>query len=203
MILPVFAVKNGDSLAAVLAEKGEPASRVERGDIAMLTYGQMVIRLEKGVVVSIQGPGTDYAVRTQAPSTKRRTAGSTGVGQSGEWTTDAAAARAGAANSGRKTFLFFTGSDWCGWCQRLQAEVLGTAEFKEFARQHLVLVELDFPRRTRQGAELKAQNARLSQQYGIDGFPTIVVLDDTGKEIGRLGYQRGGPGPFLQQVRQL
>lgn len=202
-VAPVWALQNGDTLASVLAEKGEPASRLERGDTVILTYGETTVRLQQGVVVSIQGPGADYVVRTAAPATRPPPARADAVGQAGTWTTDVTAALAGATNSGRKTFLFFTGSDWCGWCQRLQAEVLGTDNFKAFAREHLVLVELDFPKRSPQSPALKQQNARLAQQYGIEGFPTIVVLDDAGREIGRLGYERGGPGPFLQKVRAL
>ena len=99
--------------------------------------------------------------------------------------------------------MFFTGSDWCGWCKRLEAEILGTPEFRDFARESLVLVKLDFPRRVEQSAELKAQNSRLAQKYGIEGYPTVVVLDQSGREIGRTGYQRGGPGPFIESLRKM
>ena len=40
-----------------------------------------------------------------------------------------------------------------------------------------------------------------AQQYGIVGFPTVVLLNPSGEEIDRiLGYR--GPEPFVQQIEQ-
>lgn len=201
----LLAVNIGDSLSSVLAEKGEPTSKLERGNVTTLTYGDAVIRLENGVVVSQKKPGADYAVRADKPApAPRPRGGSRGSdGTSGEWTTDVRSALGSASGTGRKIFLFFTGSDWCGWCKRLDAEILGTDEFKQYASGNLVLVKLDFPNAIPQSAELKAQNAQLAQQYGIRGYPTIVVLNDSGAEVGRLGYQRGGPAPFIQRLQHM
>ena len=76
-------------------------------------------------------------------------------------------------------------------------------DFKNFARDQLVLVKLDFPRSIPQSAQVKARNQKLAQQYQIDGYPTIVVLDSAGKPVGRLGYQPGGPGPFIKELKKL
>lgn len=205
VVVSVHAVKNGDTLASVLAEKGEPTSRLERGSLTILTYGDSVIRVENGVVVSQKNPSTDYAVRSEKPkpAPRPRRSGGESTGTAGEWTTSYQSAVGSAAGTGRKIFLFFTGSDWCGWCKRLDAEVLGTGEFKQYAATGLVLVKLDFPNSIPQPDDLKAQNAQLAQKYGIRGYPTIVVLNDSGAEIGRLGYQRGGPGPFIQKLQSL
>ncbi len=201
--LPLCAVQDGDTLAAVIAEKGEPKSRLERGTLTVLAYSDSVVRLENGVVVSQKNPGADYAVRSQPVSTKAAPRSRTSAGTAGEWTTDHAAALAAANGSGRKVLLFFTGSDWCGWCMKLDAEILGTSEFRDFARENLVLLKLDFPRRSQLPDQVRAQNSRLQQQYGIEGYPTIVVLNDAGQEVGRLGYQRGGPAPFLTKLQRL
>lgn len=100
--------------------------------------------------------------------------------------------------------LFFTGSDWCGWCIRLQKEVLKTPEFTKWANENVVLVELDYPRRTPQTAEIKKQNAELQQAFGIQGFPTIFFARGTTKDgkinfqgIGNTGYVAGGPTAWL------
>ena len=203
LLVPAYAVRTGDTLASVLAEKGPPASRLEHGNVIVLSYGNTVVRLESGVVVSVTMPPADYATQAAPVKPVARTGGRSagGIGTNGEWTTDLDTALASAA--GRKVFLFFTGSDWCGWCKRLEGEILGTPEFRDFAREGLVLVKLDFPRRIEQTAELKAQNSRLAQKYGIEGYPTVVVLDQTGKEIGRTGYQRGGPGPVIESLRKM
>ncbi|MFM2369722.1 MAG: hypothetical protein RL619_2032 [Bacteroidota bacterium] len=100
--------------------------------------------------------------------------------------------------------LFFTGSDWCGWCIRLQKEVLKTPEFAAWAKENVVLVELDYPRRTPQTPEIQAQNSGLQQAFGIQGFPTVCFANGTNKEgkinfegLGQTGYVAGGPTAWL------
>ena len=201
----LLAVNTGDSLSSVLAEKGEPTSKLERGNVTTLTYGDAVIRLENGVVVSQKKPGADYAVRADKPAPAPRPRGSSrgSDGTSGEWTTDVRSALGSASGTGRKIFLFFTGSDWCGWCKRLDAEVLSTEEFKEYASGNLVLVKLDFPRKIQQSDFTKKRNGQLAEKYRVGGFPTIVVLDDAGEELGRIGYQAGGPRPFIKKLQKM
>lgn len=99
--------------------------------------------------------------------------------------------------------LDFTGSDWCGWCMKLDKEVFSTPEFKSYAEKNLVLVELDFPQNKPQTAEVKKQNAELQQKYGIQGYPTIVVLNSKGKKVGELGYMPGGPAAFIGELKKL
>jgi thiol:disulfide interchange protein len=119
------------------------------------------------------------------------------------WMTDAPAALAKARNENKTVVMDFTGSDWCGWCIRLDEEVFSTAEFASYAKENLVLLKLDFPRGKKLSATETQQNERLAQQYGIRGFPTIVVLRPDGGEMGRLGYQPGGPKPWLESLRAL
>jgi protein disulfide-isomerase len=199
--LGASAVQLGDTLASVLEEKGEPRSRLERGNVIMLTYEDGSIRLENGVVVMQTLPGSG---RSERPAPARGTGGrENGPGMLGEWTTDYQLAVDAARGTRRSVLLFFTGSDWCGWCKRLEAEVLDTEEFKTYASGNLVLVKLDFPRRIAQSEFTKRRNRELAQKYGIEGYPTIVVLNDSGVEVGRLGYQPGGPGPFIKKLRKM
>ena len=85
----------------------------------------------------------------------------------------------------------------------LERQVFSQPEFKDYAAQHLVLLEVDFPRMKELSREQRAANAQLAERYGIEGFPTIVLLDSTGKEIGELGYMPGGPKPFIAAVEEL
>ena len=119
------------------------------------------------------------------------------------WTTDYAAAVSKAKESKRNVCVFFTGSDWCGWCVKLKSEVLAKPEFERYASENLVLVELDFPKGKPQSAEVKAQNNQLAQQYRVRGFPTVIVLNSAGKQIAQLGYQEGGPGPVIAALKKL
>jgi protein disulfide-isomerase len=116
------------------------------------------------------------------------------------WLTDLPKAQAQAKTENKIVLMDFTGSDWCPWCIKFKKEVFDTAEFKDYAAKNVVLVELDYPRK-KQDAALKKANAQLKDQYKISGFPTLVVLDKDGKEIGRqVGYAEGGPKAFIAKL---
>jgi protein disulfide-isomerase len=120
------------------------------------------------------------------------------------WSTDVPQALAKAKAENKSVLLDFTGSDWCGWCIKFKQEALDTKEFQEYATKNLVLVELDFPRKKEQAAELKAANQSLQEKYHIEGFPTFVVLNKDGKEIGRqVGYQEGGAKAFIAEIERF
>jgi protein disulfide-isomerase len=117
-----------------------------------------------------------------------------------EWLTDLPAAQAKAKKENKHVLLDFTGSDWCGWCIKLNKEVFSKPEFAEYAKKNLVLVEVDFPQRKKlSAAQTKANNA-LQTKYDIEGFPTLVILDSEGKLAGKMGYVPGGPKPFLAEL---
>lgn len=119
------------------------------------------------------------------------------------WQTDYKAALEEAAKSDKLVLLDFTGSDWCGWCVKLEKDTFSKPEFKSFAAKNLVTVELDFPNNKPQSAELKKQNAALGEKFGVDGYPTLVLLDSKGKEIARnAGYLPGGPEGLIAWVEK-
>ena len=120
------------------------------------------------------------------------------------WLTDSAKAQTKAKAENKIVLMDFTGSDWCGWCIKFKKDVLDTKEFQEYAATNLVLVEVDFPRSKEIAAELKKGNAGLQQKYKVDGFPTFVILNQDGKEIGRqVGYLKGGPKAFIEMLEKL
>jgi len=119
------------------------------------------------------------------------------------WLTDLPKAQAQAKAEKKLVLMDFTGSDWCGWCIKLKKEVFSQPEFAEYAGKDLVLVEVDFPRKKKQSAELKKANAALEQKYKIEGYPTIIVLDSDGQKVGELGYQPGGPKAFIEKLEKL
>ena len=119
------------------------------------------------------------------------------------WSEDYDKALAQAKADKKLVLLDFTGSDWCGWCIKLDKEVFSQAEFAEYAKKNLVLVELDYPRSKEQSKEIKAQNAKLQGEYKIQGYPTIIVLNSEGKKVGELGYQPGGPKAFIAALEKL
>ena len=119
------------------------------------------------------------------------------------WETDFKKASAKAKAEGKYMLLDFSGSDWCGWCIKLDNEVFSKTEFKTYAKENLVLVLLDFPRRTPLSAELKKQNDELAKKFDIQGFPTVIVLDPGGKPVAKTGYQDGGPANYVKHIKGL
>jgi len=119
------------------------------------------------------------------------------------WLTDLPAAQTKAKAEDKLVMLDFTGSDWCGWCIRLNKEVFSKPEFSEYAKKNLVLVEVDFPRSKAQTATQKRSNQALAEKYHIEGYPTIIVLDKDGKKVGQLGYMPGGPKAFTEALDKL
>lgn len=105
------------------------------------------------------------------------------------WTESYDGALAQAKSEKKLVLADFTGSDWCHYCVQLRREVLNKPEFMTWAASHAVLLEVDYPRRKVQANDTKAQNERLKSQFNIDGYPTVVVMNADGKEIGRIvGY---------------
>jgi len=121
-----------------------------------------------------------------------------------KWETDINKAIKISNKTKKPMLLFFTGSDWCGWCIRLQNEVLKTPEFATWAKKNVVLVELDFPRKTPQPDAIKTQNNAMQQTFGVQGYPTVwfaTAKIKAGKPsftgIGNTGYVAGGQKAWL------
>ena len=119
------------------------------------------------------------------------------------WTDDYDKGLAQAKTEKKMSLLDFTGSDWCGWCMKLDKEVFSEKEFKDYAKANLVLIELDYPQQKRLPKHTKDQNEKLKADYKITGYPTIFVLDAEGKQIGQLGYMEGGPKAFIAALDKL
>ncbi|MEA2068662.1 MAG: thioredoxin family protein [Verrucomicrobiota bacterium] len=109
------------------------------------------------------------------------------------------------AKAGEKClFLSFTGSDWCGWCIKLDQEVFSQQAFKDFARDHLVLVTADFPSdKSKQSADLQRQNKQLAEKFGVRGFPSVFILGPDGNTIVKTGYQAGGAEAYVKHIKKL
>jgi len=121
----------------------------------------------------------------------------------GEWLTDYDQALAVAKEQKRPVLINFTGSDWCSWCMKLSKEVFTQDAFINYAKGNLVLLKLDFPRSLPQTPEEKAANEKKAREYGVNGFPTIVLVDANGKELNRTGYQPGGAEAYVKHLQDL
>jgi thiol:disulfide interchange protein len=117
------------------------------------------------------------------------------------WLTSLPQAQALAQKENKLVLVDFTGSDWCVWCKKLDAEVFSKAEFASYASKHLVLVELDFPSHKPQPPSLKAANEALMRKYNVKGFPTLLVIKPDGAVVWKQdGYLQGGPSAMLAKL---
>ncbi len=128
-----------------------------------------------------------------------------------EWYTDIMKANEISQANNKPIFAFFTGSDWCGWCKKLEAHVFAKQDFIQWAKKNVVLLELDFPRGKQLSPELTQQNNSLQQTFGVQGYPTIWMffLNKDPKEqkfnieaLGSLGYPPGAE-PGKEEVKFL
>jgi protein disulfide-isomerase len=125
------------------------------------------------------------------------------AGEGGAWLTDFEAAKRQAAELNRPILADFSGSDWCGWCIKLDKEVFSKKAFQDYAGTNLVLFLADYPARKPQTDAMKAQNKALAAKYGIEGYPTVLLLDAKGAELARTGYQPGGPEAYVEHLKGL
>ena len=127
-----------------------------------------------------------------------------GIASAGElWTENAQEALAQAAKEKKDVLIDFTGSDWCGWCKKLDAEVFSQPGFQAEAPKYFVFLKLDFPHQRPLSAETKKQNAEWQQKLAIQGYPTIVLADAAGQPYAKTGHQAGGAEGYLKHLAEL
>ncbi len=119
------------------------------------------------------------------------------------WLTSLETAKTEAAAKKLPILVDFSGSDWCGWCIRLDKEVFSKPAFKDYAKDNLVLLLIDFPQRDSQSDEIKKVNRALAEQFNVRGFPAVLLLSAEGKELARTGYQAGGPEAYVKHLKVL
>jgi len=120
------------------------------------------------------------------------------------WMHDFEAAKKKAAAENKDLFIDFTGSDWCGWCIKLNEEVFQHEPFKKGVADSFILVELDYPRdKSKLSKKTIAQNEKLREEYQIQGYPTILLTDAEGRPYAKTGYQKGGPESYVKHLEEL
>jgi len=115
------------------------------------------------------------------------------------WTENFEQAQKQAASEQRFLLLDFTGSDWCGWCIKIDKDVFAKQDFKSFSEKRLMLVELDFPQGKTLPDAVKSQNSELQRKFKVNGYPTLVLLSPAGKEVTRW---EGFKPTFLEELKK-
>lgn len=160
------------------------------------TRGPLGLLLVAAIALPLSGLMATPAVAEDAPALEEVTI---------PWVLDFNAAKAKAKAENKHLLINFTGSDWCGWCKRLESEVFAHKEFIDAASKNYVMVYLDFPN----AQELKDKvvdaelNQKLSKEFGVQGFPTIMLTNADGHPYARTGYKDGGPTPYVTHLDEL
>ena len=120
-----------------------------------------------------------------------------------DWQTDFLKAKEIASQENKPIILVFQGSDWCIPCMKQNKEVWNTNTFKEYAKEHYVMLQADFPRKKKNKLSKEQQNtnAKLFETYNKKGFfPLVVVLDKDGKVLGETGYKKTTPVSYIDEL---
>lgn len=219
--LPVSGDINGKSREEVVAAFGQPTSALNSSSREILNYPQGQVVLVEGLVTSFRGtfsidaapsnsePAAALATpqpspqappaTTAAPSPQRTERRSI---QPFRWSHTLADAKTRSVEEGRPILALFTGPDWCGPCQQLEAEVLNTTEFKHMGRKRYIPLKIALYRNSHQTPEAKAEYNRLSAAYGIEAVPSFLILDAEGTLTARMDLfkRRRGVSNLKEQV---
>ncbi len=112
--------------------------------------------------------------------------GSRRQGGEGEirWGKSLKSAQKQAEETGLPIVLLFTGTSWCGYCIKLEKEILSKKEFKQGMDGVAIGVKFEF-------GSSDFSKSKEAKTYRITGVPAMVVVDAEGKELGRTGYIPG------------
>ncbi|MBN2200950.1 thioredoxin family protein [bacterium] len=128
---------------------------------------------------------------------------STACSKSPDWSENFDQSLALAGSSGKVLLINFTGSDWCSWCMKLDREVFSQKAFQDYASSDLVLMKADFPKMKKLPENVRLQNQALADRFGVQGFPTLVLLNGRGEKIAQTGYQEGGAEAYVLHLKSL
>ncbi|PTN09766.1 thioredoxin-related protein [Mangrovibacterium marinum] len=122
------------------------------------------------------------------------------------WLTSFDEAKATARQENKKLIMVFQGSDWCAPCMKLERKIWNSDRFKAYAKQHFVMLKLDFPRKKANALPeaQQQQNEQLAEEYNKHGFfPLVVVLDSEGQLLGETGYKQVSPDEYIEIINSL
>ena len=126
-------------------------------------------------------------------------------GYSQNWLTDFSIAKEQAQEQQKKIVLVFSGSDWCGPCIKLDKDIWQSADFKEYATSHFIMLKADFPRKKKNklSKEQEDHNDLLAEKYEA-AFPLVVVLNFEGEVLGRIGFEKNyTPKDYINYISEL
>ncbi len=98
-----------------------------------------------------------------------------------------------AKESGKELVFLDCYATWCGPCKYMANEVFTTKEAGDYFNKKFVNIKIDME---------KGEGIGLARELRIQGYPTFVILNSNGKELGRIV---GGAqiGQFIKKVEEV
>jgi thioredoxin-related protein len=118
------------------------------------------------------------------------------------WTTSYSDASAKANAQRKPIVILFTGTNWCPACMKLEREVLNQPEFARAIGNRFIFLKAEFPDYSESGMA-SSPYRNLMERYNIEAFPTFVVVNGSGVQLGTVNYQAGGPSSYTQQLMSI
>jgi len=208
--LRALAVQVGDPRPAVVAELGEPSSKLAAGTREILKYPEGRLELVDGKVSEIRGsftktsapPPSDAPPAPSAvanpPPAKVATPAVVARPKTARWYSDINEAQTVAAKENKLILALFTGTDWCGPCQQFKAEVENDEEFASIFSGTFVFFKNDWLRNTPQSEAERDEVGRLKRKYWVQAYPTLLVLNPTGEKLAKVEWTKVQEGSFKQ-----
>lgn len=128
------------------------------------------------------------------------------VGFSQDWKYNFEEAKELAKQQDKNIILIFSGSDWCAPCIKLEKNIWESEVFQKESVEKWILVKANFPRKkvNQLSEEQSNHNRNLAEKYNIDGsFPLVVLLDNTGKVLGKMGFKNVPPEEYIKMIHAL
>jgi len=205
-----LAVQVGDPRSAVVAELGEPSSKLAAGSREILKYPEGRLELVDGKVSEIRGsftkasapppsgsPPAPPAVANPPPAKGAATAVASRP-KTARWYTDINEAQRVAAKENKLILALFTGTDWCGPCQQFKAEVENDEQFGSIFSGSFIFFKNDWLRNTPQTEAERDEVGRLKRKYWLQAYPTLLVLNAEGEKLAKVDWTRAQEGSFKQ-----
>lgn len=120
-----------------------------------------------------------------------------------DWEDSFKKAQKKAKKQNKPILIYFTGSDWCGPCIKLDKKLFHTEKFAKYANKNLILYMADFPRNKDLVKEKhRKTNKSLSKKYAQKEFPTLLMINYKGEELGKKRgmYMIDYYYPFFNEV---
>lgn len=122
------------------------------------------------------------------------------------WYNDFTKAKTDAAEQNKDILMVFSGSDWCAPCIRLKKTLFSSEDFLKMAAEELVLLELDFPRKSKNTLleDRQKHNKELAAKYNQRGlFPLVLVVDSEGNVKGQMTHPQANVDAYIADIKSI